>query len=324
MPVQHGTLGALSMASVNEHELHFGPPEWSLSVVVALIWGSSFLWIAIAIDHVEAPVVPLARCVFGAAALLCFPAARRRIALHDVGRFAVTGLVWMAVPFLLFPIAEQTVNTSITGMINGGLPVVTTVVTAGLTRTMPSARRIAAVTVGASGIAMISLSSVGADAGADAAGIAWLLLALLCYAVAANIARPLQARYGALPSMLWLTVFGALWSLPWAVIELPHSDLTWSAVGALAVLGAVGTGVAFAIYGVLLVRAGTVRGMIGIFFTPIVGLLLGVTVRDDELHAVAVAGMVVVIVAAMLTSRPEPVRAPRAREGELVTPARQG
>ncbi|MBI5088753.1 MAG: EamA family transporter, partial [Actinobacteria bacterium] len=118
----------MSTASINEHEMHFGPSEWSLSVVVAIIWGSSFLWIAIAIDHVEAPVVPLARCLFGALALYCFPAARRTIDRRDVGRFAITGLVWMALPFLLFPIAARTVNASITGMINGGLPVVTTVV----------------------------------------------------------------------------------------------------------------------------------------------------------------------------------------------------
>ena len=45
---------------------------------------------------------------------------------------------------------------------------------------------------------MISLSSVGEDIGADAAGIAWLLLALLCYAIAVNTARPVQAKYGAL------------------------------------------------------------------------------------------------------------------------------
>lgn len=276
-----------------------------MSVAVAIIWGSSFLWIAIAIDHVEAPVVPLARCVFGALALLCFPTARRRIQRRDIGRFAVTGLVWMGLPFLLYPLAERTVNTSIAGMMNGGLPVVTTIVTAIFTRRVPSRRRITAVSIGAAGIAMISLASVSGDTGADATGIVLLLIALLCYAVAVNIGRPLQAEYGALPAMLWLTIAGALWSLPLGIASLPDSDITWAALGALVALGAVGTGVAFAMYGLLLQRSGPVRGMIGIFFTPIVGLVLGVTVRDDELHIIAIAGMLVVIVGAMLTSRPE-------------------
>jgi drug/metabolite transporter (DMT)-like permease len=60
------------------------------------------------------------------------------------------------------------------------------------------------------------------------------------------------------------------------------------------------------LYGVLLSRAGTVRGMIGIFFTPIVGTILGVAVRGDKLHAAAILGMLIVLVGAVMVSRPEP------------------
>jgi drug/metabolite transporter (DMT)-like permease len=306
---QPGATRSLPAAiAIDEQHLGFGPPEWGLSVAIAIIWGSSFLWIAVAIDHVSAPIVPLTRCAFGAAALVLFPSARRRIRREHLRLFAITGLVWMAVPFLLYPIAEETVNSSITGMLNGGLPVVTTIVTAAFTRTVPSGQRMLAVVVGAAGIAMISLASVGDDTGASTHGVVLLLVALLCYAVATNIARPLQAEYGALPTMLWICVFGTVWSLPLGLTAIGDSDFTWSAIGALFALGFVGTGLAFAMFGVLLVRAGPVRGMIGIFFTPIVGLLLGVTVRDDRLHVLAIIGMAVVIVGAMLTSRPEPAR----------------
>jgi drug/metabolite transporter (DMT)-like permease len=286
-------------------EIHFGPSEWSLSVVVAVVWGSSFLWIAIAIDDLAAPVVPMGRLAFGALALAALPSARRTIRRADVGLFAVLGLVWMAVPFLLYPIAERTVSSSVTGMINGGLPVVTTVVTAFWTRTRPSALRVVAVAVGFIGIAMVALSSAS-GAAADLPGIALLLAALVCYAVAANLAVPVQRRYGALVSMLWIVLFGLVWSLPLGIPAMWRSNHTWSAWLSLLVLGAVGTGIAFAVYGTLLLRAGPVRGMIGIFFTPIVGTLLGVAVRSEPLAPLAVVGMFVVIVGAVLTSRPEP------------------
>ena len=297
--------------AVVEADQTFGPTEWAMSVLVALIWGSSFLWIAIAIDHVAVTVVPLARCAFGAAALGCVRSARRPIEREDRPRFVFLGLCWMAVPFLLYPLAERTVNTSITGMLNGGLPIVTTVVTAMFTRTVPSGRRMLAVAVGGIGIVGISLSSIsggssGNHLGADAGGIGLLLLALVCYAVAANVARPMQAKYGALTTMLWIEVVAVVWSLPLGLRGLADSHMSWSAIGALLVLGGIGTGVAFAFYGVLLHRAGTVRGMIGIFFTPIVGTVLGVTFRDDELHPLTLIGMAVVIVGAVMTSRPEP------------------
>jgi len=276
-----------------------------MSLLLAMVWGSSFLWIAIAIDHVAVTVVPLARCAFGALALLAFGDARRRIERVDWPRFAALGLTWMAIPFLLYPSAEQTVSTSITGMINGALPIVTVIVTAIFIHTMPSAFRIAAVVTGTLGIALISLSSITEDKGADIKGILLLFVALVCYAVAANLARPVQSKYGPLASMLWIELTAVLWSLPLGIHGLATSAFSWEALGALVVLGAVGTGFAFAIYGVLLHRAGTVRGMIGIFFTPIVGTFLGVTVRNDVLHPITLVGMAVVIVGAIMTSRPE-------------------
>ena len=303
-------ISSVPTAAVDESAQTFGPREWTLSTVVALIWGSSFLWIAIAIDHVSTTVVPLTRCAFGAAALALYRPARRRIERADWGRFAFLGLCWMAVPFLLYPLAEETVNTSITGMLNGGLPIVTTVVTAIFTRHMPSRTRVIAVAIGGGGIAIISLSSISGSKGADARGVLLLLIALVCYAVATNVARPMQATYGSLPTMLWIEIIGALWSLPLGIDGIRHSHFTWSAIGALLALGAIGTGAAFAIYAVLLHRAGPVRGMIGVFFTPIVGTALGITVRHDRFHVVAALGMLVVIGGAMLTSRPEPAQLP--------------
>jgi drug/metabolite transporter (DMT)-like permease len=73
----------------------------------------------------------------------------------------------------------------------------------------------------------------------------------------------------------------------------------------LVVLGALGTGAAFAVYGTLVTRTGPVRGMVGVFFTPIVAAVLGVAVRDESLGPVAVAGMLVVIAGAVMTSRPD-------------------
>jgi drug/metabolite transporter (DMT)-like permease len=287
---------------------HFGPGEWSMTAAVAAMWGSSFLWIAIAIDHTETGVVPLGRCLFGAAVLSLVPSARRRIERVDWFRFVVLALLWMAIPFLLYPIAESTVSSSITGMINGGLPVVSAVVSAFWVRRVPSVFRIVAVLIGFAGIAVISISSVDEGSSADAKGVLLLAVALLCYALAANIARPMQHKYGSLAPMLWMMLIASVMSLPYGLLGLVRTGIDLKAFGALFMLGAVGTGIAFAMYGVLLSRAGTVRGMIGIFFTPIVGTILGVAVRGDSLHALAIVGMSIVIVGAVMVSRPEPQR----------------
>jgi hypothetical protein len=280
-----------------------------MTSAVALTWGASFLFIAIAIDHVATGVVPVARLGFGALALACFPAARKRIAREDIPRVALLGFVAMTVPFYLYPLAEKSVSSSITGMINGSIPVTTVVAAAILTRTMPSRRRIMAVLIGFVGIAFISFGSVGDGKGASVHGVLFLLAATCCYAFTSILSREMQVKYGTLTVLLWQEMFALLFSLPLGLPAFFDSTFAWSALFALMVLGALGTGFAYVMYGMLMVRAGAVRGVIGVFFTPIVATVLGLLFRDEKVTVLAVLGMCIVICGAWLTSRPDSVQA---------------
>jgi drug/metabolite transporter (DMT)-like permease len=71
------------------------------------------------------------------------------------------------------------------------------------------------------------------------------------------------------------------------------------------VLGAFGTGFAYVMYGMLMVRAGAVRGVIGVFFTPIVATILGLLFRDEKVSLLSIVGMCIVIIGAYFTSRPD-------------------
>ncbi|CAB4671897.1 unannotated protein [freshwater metagenome] len=290
---------------------HFGPTEWGMSTMVALSWGASFLFIAIAIDHVATGVVPFARLAFGAIALACFPAARKRIDRSAMKRVAMLGLVAMTIPFYLYPLAEQSVSSSITGMINGSIPITTVLAAAILTRRAPSGQRIIAVLIGFFGIALISFGSVGDGKGASAHGVIFLLAATCCYAFTSIMSREMQVKYGTLTVLLWQELFALLFSLPLAIPALMSDDttFTWSAFFALFVLGTVGTGFAYVVYGTLMVRAGAVRGVIGVFFTPIVATILGLVFLDESVSIIAVVGMCIVICGAYLTSRPDKVAA---------------
>jgi len=287
----------------------FGPTEWGLSTVLALTWGSSFLLIALTIEHFDPAVVPLGRSAIGAAALWFFPGARERIPRTDWPRIALLGLVWMALPFLLFPLAEQSVASSVAGMMNGGLPVVIAAVTAVWVRRMPSRQRIGAIALGFIGIVVVALPAVRSDAAeeriADTLGIGWLALALLGYAVGSNLARPLQAQYAPARLLMRVQLAAALWMLPFGAPALTRSEFAWSSTLALVLLGVMGTGVAFVAFGTLLERTGITRAMIPTYFTPIVGLVLGVMLNKESLAPLSVVGMVIVIASAWMTSKPD-------------------
>ena len=288
-----------------ETQARFGPLDWALSVGMALTWGSSFLLIDIAIRHFHSAVVPFGRTGFGVLALLLFPSARKPIARQHWPRLLVLGFTWMALPFLLYPLAEQTVSSSITSMMNGSLPIVVAVVTAIWIRALPSPRRISAVIIGFAGIALIALPSISHGTAADAKGILLLIVALLSYAVAINVARPLQAIYSPANLMLYVEAVAFVLSAPFGLWGISQSTFNLGSLGALAVLGVLGTGFAFVLFALLNQRTGTMRSMIPTYFTPVVGAILGTAFNNEPLLILSVVGMLIVIFGAWLTSKPE-------------------
>ena len=290
---------------ISDTNLQFGITEWLLALGMALTWGSSFLLIDIIIQDAPTTFVPFGRSFFGMVALFFVPGSRNKIAPEHRRKIWLLGLVWMAVPFFLFPIAERTVASSIAGMMNGALPVVVIVVTAVWLRSRPSGQRIVAVLIGFLGIVLIAVPSINDGSSADVKGIFYLLAALMCYAVALNIARPLQAIYSSATLMLRVVSISTVLSAPLGIYALRTTTFTFALFGATVVLGALGSGIAFLLFGTLLKRTGTVRAMIPTYFTPIVGTLLGVLFNDEKVLGFSLVGMLIVIFGAWLTSRPE-------------------
>ena len=91
------------LTNVGTHTDAFGPVEWGLMLTIGLIWGSAFLWIAIAVDHLSPGVVAFGRVSLGAAALAMFPRARKLIDRADWGRLIAIALIGNASPALLLP-----------------------------------------------------------------------------------------------------------------------------------------------------------------------------------------------------------------------------
>lgn len=286
------------------HAAAFGPPEWGLLVAVALVWGSSFLWIEIGLEHFSPPVVTLARIVLGAAALACFPGTRARVERADWPRIALLGLTWMAVPLLLYPIAQQWVDSSTAGAINGSMPLFSAALAALLLRRMPRPAQLGGLAVGFTGVLLVTLSEA-AGTGGSPLGIGLLLFSTVLYAVAFNLSVPLVQRYGSLPVLLRAQLVAVAVVLPFGIWGLPRSEWDWGAAGAMVVLGVLGSGLAFVASSRLGARAGPVRGSIPIYFLPVVAMLLGALVRHETIPALAIAGVALVIIGAWLSSRRE-------------------
>ena len=94
-------------------------------------------------------------------------------------------------------------------------------------------------------------------------------------------------------------------TLPFGLWGLAESTFDWGSFAAVFVLGVVGTGLAFALMGTLVGRVGAHRATFITYLVPVVSLVLGVVFRDDEVTALAIVGIGLVITGALLASRRE-------------------
>lgn len=282
----------------------FGPTEWSLLIAVALIWGSSFLFITESLTGFAPGVITFGRLFLGAVFLGLVPAARRPVPRSEWVHIAALSMLWMALPLLLFPIAQQWINSSTAGMINGAVPLIAATVAAILLRRLPGRSQTIGLLIGFVGVGMVAAPGL-AEGGSTLFGIVLVLIATTCYGIAINLAVPLQQRLGALPVLWRALIVAAVVTLPIGLIGLPGSDPDARSTTALFALGVLGTGVAFVAMTNLVGRAGSTRGAVAIYFVPIVAILLGVVVLDEQVAAVAIVGIAFVLLGAWLTSRPE-------------------
>lgn len=281
----------------------FSAWDWALFVSVSLIWGSSFLLMAIGLDAFEPGLITLLRVALGAGALWLVPQARATsVRRADWPRLVALSVLWVAIPFTLFPIAQQYINSAIAGMLNGAMPIFAAVFAVILLRRLPRRTTIVGLVIGFIGVVAISAPSIG-QGSSEALGVVLVLLATVCYGISVNIAAPIQQQYGSIPVMARMLALAAVWTAPLGLMGATGSEFAWGPFVAVAAAGVLGTGIAFVIMGSLVGRVGATRASFITYVIPVVALVLGVVFRGDEVAPIAVVGVVLVIGGAALASR---------------------
>lgn len=280
----------------------FGVREWGLLASIALIWGSSFLFIDVGLEALAPGVIAVARVALGVAALALVPAARRPIGREDQVRVAFLGVIWAGLPLILFPIAQQWIDSSVAGMLNGAVPLAGAAwAVVLLRRPLPRVHAVGLL-IGFAGVLAISWPQLqGSRATTLGAGL--VVLAVVLYGLAVNLAVPLQQRYGALPVLLRAQLAALVLLLPFGLWGLRDSSFAWPSVLAMVPLGVLGTGVAFVLMTTLVGRVGGPRGAVATYFIPVVAIALGVLLLGERVAPAALAGTALVVAGAWLTSR---------------------
>lgn len=280
----------------------FTTTDWSLFLAVAAIWGASFLFIDIGLDALPPGVITLMRVGLGALTLAVLPRQRIALAPEDRRGIVMLSIVWVAVPFTLFPIAEQHISSAVAGLLNGGTPIFAALFAAIALHKPTRGPQLLGIAVGFIGVVLVSLPSIG-EGSSEAWGVALVVFATICYGVAVNLAAPLQQKYGSVNLMAKVLASATVFTAPYGLWQAGDASWELGPLLAVAVLGVVGTGIAFALMGTLVGRVGPTRASFITYLIPVVALVLGVAFRSDEVFTLELVGVAFVIGGALLASR---------------------
>ena len=271
---------------------------WILIFLLGAVWGCSFLFNAILIREISPLWVSAGRVTIGAAICWVYFFAMKKTLPTGWPVYAqllLLGILNYAIPFTLFPYAEQTVASSIVGVINGLTPMSTVIVS----QLWPGGERagwnkVVGVIIGFLGAFILALPSLGVGASAQVLGLLAALTATLCYALTLNYARRFKDLDSAAVATCSLTA-AALFSVPIALaftgVPVITRVETW---GALFGIAAFSTSFSFLLVYWLLPKVGATNLSLNTFITPISAILFGVLVLHERFEALHLVGMLVI------------------------------
>ena len=273
--------------------------DWAMMLSVAVIGGSAFAGIEVAIETAPPATVAAARLWIGALLMLGY-AWVRGAALPPLragtgwGYAALVGLVGYALPFTLFPLAQRTVSSVTAGVVMAFLPLATLLLASLAVGERLTRRKAVGFALGLLGVlVMIGPTALGRAASAELGAQILLLLAVAGYASANVLMRAAPAlRPSAFAAMFLLA--GAVLATPGAVAAGAGgvSARSWAAI---LLLGVFPTGATAILILMVVRRAGAGFFALSAYAAPLVALALGVIWLDEALAPRQVVGLVLIL-----------------------------
>ncbi|HTN65929.1 MAG TPA: DMT family transporter [Burkholderiaceae bacterium] len=283
------------------------PSDFAKLLLLAAIWGGSFIFMRIAVPEVGPMLTATLRVGLATIALIGFAGATgvRMEWRRNLKPYALVGMTAAALPFSCFTYAAQHLPVAYSALLNSTAPLFGALLSIFWLAERLSLRKAGGLALGIAGVAILM------GAGALAGNASTLLAAAACLAAAASYAvssiivkllsreaghRPLEPLALTTGSMAWGTLL-LLPTVPFSLPDLAPSTLAWVCVAALALLS---SALAQAIFIPLIMRIGPTRAMSVSFLIPLFSMLWGVVFLQETLHLSMLIGAAIVLLAMAL------------------------
>ena len=299
---------------------HYPMRAWMPSLIVASVaWGSSFVFIKMALDAFKPAHIGFIRLAVGVVVLVLIVAFQRawpRLSWKTVVAIGVVAIGMSGVPMVLIPMAEERITSILASLLNATTPLWTALFVALLIPHERTSRaQLAGLGVGAIGIAVL----VGAwdVKSLPLAGTVLMLIATAFYGIGGTLSRLLLNKVDAAPSALSMTQVGlsAVMLAPFAFIAGEPGDHAFSlshrALWGVLALGVFGTSFAYVLFWRVVKMAGATTASSVTYLSPIAATVLGIVILGETLHWYEPVGALIVFAGVFLAGRAHTSRSRR-------------
>lgn len=290
--------------------------DWTLLLILAAIWGSSYLFIELGLEDLSAPMVVLGRIALGAAVVV--PYAWRRGALRglrgSLGVLTLIAAMQVAAPFTLIALGQEEINSSLAGILVASAPILTALLAIFFD---PEERsegpRAVGIVLGIGGVALLLGVDLGGSSAALLGGLA-IVLASLGYAAGGLIVKRRLSGVEPVGIAAMVLALATPMAIAPALATAPAAAPDIGTLLAVAALGMLGTGIAFVIFYGLIARVGPARAFIVTYLAPVFAIFYGALLLDEEITVATIAGMALILGGSWLAAEGRMPWRPRALE----------
>jgi drug/metabolite transporter (DMT)-like permease len=276
--------------------------DWVLFVALGLMWGTSYLFIKIGVETLPTFTLVAARLGIGFVFLASVVAIARESLPRDpkvYRHLVVMSIINVTLPFALITSAEQSVDSALAAILNGGVPLFTIVIAALFLHDEPiTVNRLAGLAIGYAGFILLVGRSLATGVGEGSIGGELALVgSTALYGVGAVYSRRnVRGLRPMIPALFQVGFAFATTSLIALLTERPF-DVEWTgrSVFAIAWLGLLGSGVAYLCFFRLLQSWGATRTSMVAYVLPIVGIVAGVLVLGEVVDGGMLVGTALVV-----------------------------
>ena len=266
-----------------------------LLVLLALIWGSSFMFIKVAVRDLAPSTLILGRLGLAALALAAVvpPMLGARATAEGLRRhwraLVLVGLVNTALPFWLLSWGERRLDSGLASIIQASVPIFNALIAFGFFHEQRvTGRKLLGVLVGFLGVALL----VGAQPHGKVLAAFAVVGMALCYACGGLLARHLLADAPPQVTALGTTAVAAVVAAPTGIAQATAPS--WGAAASVAVLGVIGTALAYLLFFTIIARAGAAYASLVTYLVPPVALAYGALFLGEHFGAVAFGGLALI------------------------------